>query len=373
MHDLLRDLQLLEAVPAANIERMAAEFLAYIPANRKEVAKGSLMRILGPYQDGSEIFNADYNDAKARLNRSFEIAFDEMDERLSYHDRSILGFGLSLYSIPSLLKKIEKYKKPGKEQFESPPELIEKFRAFFQAMLPISQALEAVKKQIVKGKKPLSPEKAAVKAAQLAKKNVKTCACCFRSIATIPNGKIADHGYTLPHPGNKSMSCPGRKFLPLEISSDGLKYMVDLYLAWVEQDQAALKNAPTLTSLRKKSWNPKKLGDLVTKDSAEWDAVYKQHIAELESNLERDSTQLKMFKTKLANWKPAPTEPATESLRDLARTLKTFVEEPKAPTRPPEGHGPRGCGPGEQFYKRLGRCVPVSSDSQFPRHSARAK
>lgn len=371
MSDLLRDLQLLEAVPAANIEKMAADFLAHMPPERKSVAEKSLRAILGPYQDGSEIFNVDYQDNKDRLNRSFEIAFDAMDEKLSYHDRSKLGFGLSLYSIPSLLKKIEKHSKPGKNQFESPPELIEKFRQFFVAMLPISQALEALKKQIVKGKKPLSPEKQAAKAAQLAKKDVKTCGCCFRPIAVLPNGLIADHGYTLPHPGLKSSSCPGRKFRPLEVSDDGLKYMVKLYEEWVAGDLKALAEAPKKTEVVKPGWGKKV--EIVKKGDPTWDIVFKQYVSNLEDTLRKDQDGLKSYSAKLAAWKPAPTEATAESLRSLTRALALVVEEPKAPTRPPAGHGPRGCGPGEQFYDKLGRCVPIAKDSQFPRHGARAK
>lgn len=316
--NVLDDLLLLETT--ADVDKMAADFLAHIPAKRHDIARKALEKILPIYAGGGSIFNVDLESAKKVLNRSFEDGFDALDNKLSYSDRSELGFGLSLHSIPSLIKKLNG-KGPKDGGWEATPEHLEKVKQFMAAMLPISLALSTLKKQVVKGKKPLPPEKAAAKAAQLALKDIKTCACCFRPIATLPNGLIADHGYTIPHPGRKGGSCPGRKFRPLEVSSDGLKHMIEMFETWIASTQKALKEAPQKTKILKKSYSTKASNEVVEKGSPEWDHLYKQYVTDLMNSLERDQEQLKKFINVLTNWKPA----AVESLRELTLSLDLLL------------------------------------------------
>lgn len=300
-------------------------FLATLPPERVEKTKKALAALLVAYQAGT-IFNTDFKMWKLTVDRSFEDGFNHLvrtdyttywePDQKTVSPKGMIADGLGFAS--GIRSSIALQKQANKLKIAHPH--LDEVKKFLATAVPIAQIFEKLKTMVVKGKKPLSPEKAAVKATVLAKKTVKTCGCCFRPIAVIPNGKIADHGYSLPHPGNKSMSCPGRKFRPLEVTDDGLKYMVDLYLNWVEQEQAALKNAPSLMSLHKKSFSLKKQGELVVKGHPEWEATYRAHVAELKGSLDRDEGQLKMFKHKLASWKPV-----TESIRDLARDLRLVV------------------------------------------------
>lgn len=306
-----------------NVDKMAGDFLAWMPASRVDRAKEALYKILPVYASGGEIFNVDLQNAKDSLNRSFEDGMEELP-KLGYRDRSELGFGLSLYSVPSLIKKLNGKGPKGNWEhpagWSSTPEVIEKWKQYMAAMLPISIALNELKKKVVKGKKPLSPEKAAAKAAVLAKKNVKTCGCCFRPIAVLPSGLIADHGYTLPHPGAKGGSCPGRQFRPLEVSDDGLKYMIKRFQEWIEGTEKALVNAPKKTEIMKPGFS-KKI-EIIKKGDPSWDNTYKHYVAELESSLRRDQESLKSYRAKLAAWKP---EPMPESIEMLVGDLRALV------------------------------------------------
>lgn len=310
---------------ATDMDTIAANFLAHMPANRVDSVKRNLSIILPIYASGGEIYNMDLQDAKTALNRAFEDGMEALGQ-LDYRDRSELGFGLSLYSVPSLIKKLNgkgpkaggDYPKPG---WTASPEVLAKWKEFMAAMLPVSKILNDLKSKVVKGKKPLTPEKAAVKAAQLAKKDMKTCACCFRGIARYPNGLIADHGYTLPPRWGKTPSCPGRMFRPLEVSDDGLKYMVKLLTERVAYLNKLITEFPSRTELNVKSYG-KKQGDLIGKDDPRWDATYKQALREFTDDLEDTSKSLKMFQHKLASWQPTET---TESIGSLTEQLRALT------------------------------------------------
>lgn len=351
-----------------NVDVVAANFMAWMPKERQDRVQTALHAILPIYASGGEIFNVDLQNAKDSLNRSFEYAMEALP-KLDYRDRSELGFGLSLYSIPSLIKKLNgkgpKASGTYPAGWTASPETLAKWKEFMAAMLPVSQILNDLKSKVVKGKKPLSPEKAAAKAAVLAKKKVRTCGCCFRPIAVLPNGLIADHGYTLPHPGAKGGSCPGRKFRPLEVSDDGLKHMVQLYTSWIEGDEEALRKAPSKTEIMKPGFSKKV--EIVKKGSPEWDLTYKRYVADLENTLRNDKEGLKSYSAKLAAWKPAPAAESIGSLVGDLRGLMAIYETPEFTDKVPKGHGPEGCGPGEKFYPQLGKCIPVKSDMTFPR------
>lgn len=314
---VLEDLALLEN--AIDVDAAAASFLSVTPPNRVGQVQDALAVLLPAYKAGT-IFNVDYESYRTRLGRAFEDALDDVFKsvKLDYSDHSVLGFGLGLHSVPSLLKKLSKPK-----QFKvTSPEAVEKIRAFVQACLPIHQIIVALKKMVVKGKKPLSPEKAAAKAAQLAAKNVKTCACCFRPIATDVSGLIADHGYRIPRPGLKSSSCPGRQFRPLEVSDDGVKHMIKLYEGWIADTMKAIKAAPDKTTIVKKAYTGKMV--TIAKGDPTWAVEFQRYMKDLENNLESDQEQLKKFQAVLANWKPE-TVTKTEGLRGLTSELRSLI------------------------------------------------
>lgn len=308
-----------------NLDAIAAAFLAVVPPDRIEKTKRALSILLPAYNSGS-IFNSEFQQWKTIVDRSFEEAYSALvrTDHTTYWEPdgetvSTRGqISKEMGRASGIRSSIALTKQAAKLKFDHP--LVGEVKKLLAVCVPIAQIFEKLKTMVVKGKKPPSPEQVAKKQAQLAKKTVKTCGCCFRPIAVLPNGKIADHGYTIPHPGLKGGSCPGRKFQPLEVSSDGLKFMVQLHQGWIENIEELLKKAPTLTSVPKDSFSKK--SEVVKKGEPDWDKAYKSYVVGLENDSERYSSQLKMYQKKLADWKPAKVD---ESLRELTSRLLLLI------------------------------------------------
>lgn len=310
-----------------DLDAIAANFLAVMPSERHEKTKKALAVLLPAYSSGT-IFNADFQAYKSLVDRSFEDAFRDLRDHSfkTYWNpdgktvspqgeiNNAMGFASGVRSSISMTKKAAKIK------IQDPH--LDAIKAFLAACVPLANIFEKLKTMVVKGKKPLSPEKAAVKAAQLAAKDLKTCACCFRSIAVIGNGLIADHGYTLPHAYGKTSSCPGRQFRPLEVSDDGLKHMIHLFTSQIESLEKALADLPSRTTLFFKSHDIKK-SETIGKDDPRWEKTYKRFQSEREADLKYISARLKLFQTTLTNWKPA----IVESIRGLTAQLREEVQD----------------------------------------------
>ena len=314
---------------AEDLDQIAANFLAVMPPERHDRVKRALGIIMPAYKAGA-IYNAEFQDLKTSLDRSFEMAYDALTDISAgtyWNDpkdtskgisvrgqvRDELGFVSGVRNAIALSKKLTKLAKTIKDP------LIDNLRAFLDATLPMAHILEVLKTKTIKGRKP-NPEAAAKKAAQLANKTLRTCACCFREIAVLGNGMIADHGYTLPQKWMKTASCPGRMFKPLEVSNDGLVYMVDRLTKQVAGVEKALANAPNVTTLLKASYS-NKVGTPVNKGEPGWDRLYQQHVTELTNDLDAAQGALTKFKKLLADWQPVQ----VESLAQMAVRLRELV------------------------------------------------
>ncbi len=322
---MLRDLVAALRETSEDVDSIAATFVAAVLPADADRAKKALGVLLPAYVAGS-IYNAEFQDLKTTIDRIFERAFDalvrtdyttywEPDKQTVSAKGKIaneLGFASGIRSSIAIAKKAAKLKLDHSH--------LDAIKQFLAACVPLAQIFEKLKKMTVKGRKPPSPEQAAKKAAQLANKIIKTCACCFRPIAVLPNGFIADHGYTLPFQDGKTASCPGRQFQPLEVSSDGLVYMIKALKTRLLVVQKALTDAPEKTSLLRKTYS-KKLGTPVQKGDAEWNQLFRQYVGELENERDYTTGQLRSFETKLAAWKPK----ATESISDLTSQLRVIT------------------------------------------------
>ncbi len=330
--------KLVEAGPApafADLDAVASAFLAVVPAKRVDRTRAALEILLPAYEAG-EIYNAQFVDLKRLIDYSFEEAYKERiqvsywigdsgykDDAVKNPDYAIydvLGYGGGIRNAIAMNKKLLKMKPAEKKDCLAHWETA---REFLAACLPLAQVMEVLKTKTVKGRKPLSPEKQAVKAAQLAAKDLKTCACCFREIARYPNGLIADHGYMLPPRWGKTASCPGRQFRPLEVSDDGLKYMVELLTRRCDESEKAIAGMPARTKLHLKTYS-NKLGDEIGPDDKRWKQTYDAYIEEFTRDLKDDTRAKKEFEQRLASWKPSENIKA-ESLGELASQLREVL------------------------------------------------
>lgn len=309
----------------ANLDKIATDFLVIVPAKRLERASKHIQTVLTAYADG-EIYNVVYKEAKDYLGRCAEEGYKARTGHFTGWDTTYpeqqeansgfswyLGHVMGLHSTISLHKKLAKLKPTttvskhtGAKASEVSPEFIQAAQEVADAAQPLALLFKELKSKIVKGRKP-NPEALARKAAELAKKDMKTCACCFRAIARLKNGLIADHGFTLPYQGwGRQGSCPGGDFRPLEVSDDGLKYMVNGLkgrVAQLTEEFAAAPNTKVIT--RSKNYWSKETEEITSEHNA-----FASLLAGLVSGLERDlkyATQdLKRLEKLLAEWKPSP-------------------------------------------------------------------
>jgi len=293
-----------------NANDIAANFLAIVPADRRERAVGALMAAFAAERAGT-IFNVDLKDLKNILDRASEEAFRAMTERFwagkggTLSDDKDMNDALNamhwgimfsgLYTARSIAKKLAAVK-------VSHP-MVDAYRAAIAAILPVAVVVEGLKSKVVMGRKP-NPEAAARKAAKAEKAMPKaTCGCCFGNHAVLPNGKIHDHGYTLPREWMKSASCDGRDFRPLEVSVEGPKHMVTKLEGIEARYVKSLADAPALTEVSKSRFNGKVI--VFKKGDAQFEYELRSVIGNLESILKSIRADLATFRKTVAEWKAA--------------------------------------------------------------------
>ena len=314
------------ALDNATVDR----FLALVPADRADRTRNAL-HVLQDGESAGAIYNRELMDAKRTIDRSYEEAFNDTKRsggtgQSSWEIHLELGSQSGIRSSIATSKKLIKTKLPY-------PEQIAAIRKLVTAALPIANLIEGLKKKVIKGKKP-DPAVQARRAAVEANKLVMTCPCCFRSIAVLPSGLMADHGYTLPVHWGKTPSCPGRRFRPLEVSSDGVVFMIKKLSGDLKKINEELVEAPSKTSIYRPPRTRAGKGETITRDSPEWDRAYRQYVGNLESTRRMVEDQLAMFEQRLRQWKPTVTpeaavgKPRKKSGAQLDRDINEFLGKP---------------------------------------------
>lgn len=172
-------------------------------------------------------------------------------------------------------------------------------RAYCAEVLPLSQAVASLKDKVLKGRAPSTgPAKP-----ENPNKVVKTCPVCIRPIAVL-RGTMAHHGYQRPGQGRQTASCPGIRFKPLEVSSEGLEWLI----ATLRERLAGLKNSHANQAtypeflIAKRTNNDQ--AEKITRDDPMWQRLFARHIAEIESEIGGLERELPGLERLLASWKP---------------------------------------------------------------------
>ncbi len=199
---------------------------------------------------------------------------------------------LELHRIISASKKIAKCKASGPA--------IDAMRALISEVLPLAQAVAALKEKAVKGRAPAATPSKPVNPNKI----MRTCGVCFRRIA-LAGTTMAHHGYKRPGSGWQTASCPGIRFRPLEVSSEGLEWLIATLAAQLSTSERALAAAPELTSLNKLESRGAGKTSLVkiNKGEPEWASAYRWHVWELESEITSLKRELPRLETKLRDWR----------------------------------------------------------------------
>lgn len=209
------------------------------------------------------------------------------DVQALYDSISIMG----LHDVIAASKKVAKSKATGPA--------VDAMRAYCAEVLPLSQAVASLKDKVVKGRAPnTAPAKP-----ENPNKVVKTCPVCFRPIAVLRE-KMAHHGYQRPGQGWQTASCPGIRFRPLEVSSEGLEWLIGTLRKRLATLEVAYRNRNKKDSLMVCKPGRKVEFETITKESPQWKRHFDSFVAELQSEMRSLRRELPMLDKMLADWKP---------------------------------------------------------------------
>jgi hypothetical protein len=248
--------------------------------------------------EAGQIRNVALADAKFTLNRGveevwkqrvdtpffFKGKFEHLPQEI--HD---LYFDIKVYGVHDVLAASRKLAK-----VTARAAVVDVMRALLAELLPLAEAVAGLKDKVVKGR---APRTAPAKAAN-PNKDVKTCPCCFRPIAVVA-GTMAHHGYRRPGHGSQTASCPGVRFPPLEVSTEGLAWLIEMTRNSLNDTRAALAKKDTITTLPKlvgQKLVDTKLGD------PNWAVELQRHVARLEQALRWHEADLKTQEVLLVQW-----------------------------------------------------------------------
>ncbi|WP_146039618.1 MULTISPECIES: hypothetical protein [unclassified Variovorax] len=276
------------------------------------------MKTIAAAVEAGEIRNAVLQEAKSVLSNAVSEAWSR-----SVADRHFSGEvwrnGSMSEELQDLYYKVNVYglhdvhaaaKRVAATKVEGPA--VDAMRAVLQELLPLAQAVTGLKDKIVKGRAP-TPPRAPANPDQLRM----SCGCCQRPIAVMggePTGRMAHHGYTRPGHGWQTASCPGTKFMPLETTDDGPRYMLSMRVDQLRREEAVLARCPELTELsvlvREKGVKRLKK---ITRDMPGWKKVYDAHVWDIERDIAGLKREIPRLKKIIDSWRPE-TEAATAVL-----------------------------------------------------------
>ncbi len=267
--------------------------------SRFEVA---VERVLAGIEVGS-IRNAEYQDVKYEISRAAEDAWKNhvsgpffdggkwetlpLDVNELYDSIMIL----SLHDVISTAKKVARSKATGPA--------VDAMRAYCAEVLPLAEAVASLKDKVVKGRapsagpsKPVNPNKV-----------VKTCSVCFRAIAVV-GGTMAHHGYTRPEMGWQTASCQGIRFKPLEVSSEGLQWLIAALRERLDARKLAYAKRATHPEFLMTRQGRDGAAVKVVRDDPLWPQLFARHVGELRSEIAAIERDLPVLDKMLADWKP---------------------------------------------------------------------
>lgn len=249
------------------------------------------------------IRNVVFQDAKERLSRAVYEAWQKHVAGPHFHGRSDVvskelydlywSFSVTnLHEVLSASKKMAQTKLEGIE--------IDAMRALLKEALPLAEALAKLKGLVTKGRapntgtaKPLNPNKM-----------VRTCPVCFRAIAVV-GGHMAHHGYERPEHGLQTASCPGVRFAPLEVSSDGLVWLIAALRKNLERDEELFANRATEPEYLLGRRNGSEAREKIRRGDALWPVLFQRHLGQLKERIVMNRQGIPPLETRLASWKPA--------------------------------------------------------------------
>lgn len=194
----------------------------------------------------------------------------------------------SLHDIFALKKRIDK--RPSTHP------AAEHMRKFVAEFFPIATAMNDLKPHIIKGRQPNQNPKP-----ENPNKIIQICACCFRAIAINPDQTMVHHGYKRPGDGYQTTSCPGIHFKSLDVSPEGLDWLIAENKKYLTKLQKKLAGKDKWIKLQYVDY--KKMVIEIISDHPKWEHQKKIMIANLESEIRSLSRTIKEHMEIRENWK----------------------------------------------------------------------
>jgi hypothetical protein len=225
---------------------------------------------------------------KQRVSGPFFYAgqYEQQSEEVNALNDGILIMGL--HDVLSAAKKIQKSTTP-----DSDP-AVAAMRAYVAEILPLSLAVASLKDKVVKGRAPRTePAKP-----QNPNKVVRTCPVCFRAIAVV-GGTMAHHGYKRPGSGWQTSSCPGVRFKQLEVSSEGLSWLIGQLQEKLKTTQAAHRRRHQMESFHVPR---RRTLVLIHRESEDWEREFESMCASWLREIGSLKKEIPLLEKKLADW-----------------------------------------------------------------------
>jgi hypothetical protein len=292
-------------------------------ARRPERLEAALGVFRGGLAEGS-VRNKDYEEAKSLLGRAVEDAWRETVAAPFFHagrwqaqseEAQALessGSPMSLHDLLAISKRL------AKSSCQDPP--VQAMRGLLAEVLPLAEASAALKGMVVKGRAPAAGPARAPNPDQ----ERGTCSCCFRSIAVVPTGRMAHHGYERPGYGQQTSSCAGIRFRPLEVSTEGLEWLVwtvSERLGALRERHARRDEMTSLTySVRERG---RDVPRSISKGEPDWDRRFREWTRAIEFSIANTARHLEDAESRLADWR----------LRTPGRDVAAETEDPEEEIR----------------------------------------
>lgn len=279
---------------------MFFETLSQFLNNNRKTQFFNAVALLAQCKEDKVIYNVDFNSIKSTLNKSVEYAFREGIDNFCYDNYDKLDDDIKVLhdkNVLSLHDIISAHKLVGKIKNQEDPFVIS-YKKLTDELIDIAIDLKEIKKYIVKGRKE-SDKKIQE---ENPNKVVRTCPCCFRSIALTKSGTLVHHGFQRPGYGFQTPSCLGVDFEPYERSDKGSLFMVKLTKEQLEQSQSNLKKLELANIITEVNIKTKKVIEYGI-DHPEFQ--YKKSIAlsKNKSEVEQLKHENEFYNKKLKEWK----------------------------------------------------------------------
>lgn len=224
-----------------------AEFPLILGAVRRPETVRDAIDVLRRGQVFGTARSVDLAAARTRLGRAVEEAWTRQVAEPYFHAGRWSMHSTELRALhdacsPSSLHDVLlAHRKLSASPLEGP--VMSAMRELIAEALPLAEVARDLRDSVTKGRvaappRPANPDQVRG-----------TCSCCFRDAAVLETGHMAHHGYQRPGYGVQTSSCAGTRFPPLEVSVEGLEWLVENTTRRLDETRAQLDRAAGMDRL----------------------------------------------------------------------------------------------------------------------------